>query len=186
MAILKIGGFDPSMKNFGLVKAELDMQAGVLDNLVLYLVQTKPDSKNKKTTYKNVQDFKRAQMLFNETYEFFKDLDVICVELPVGSQSAAAMKSYGMCVALTAALNIPMIFVTATEVKIAGAGNKNSTKKQMIDWAVKEYPDASWLTYKKHGVMLLNGANEHLADALAAIHAGVQTDQFEIYKRLYN
>jgi len=185
MAILNIGGFDPSMKNFGLVKAKLDMDEGYLSDLELSLVQTSVDTKNKKVLRKNVQDFERAQKLFKETSAFFEGLDVICVELPVGSQSAAAMKSYGVCIALTAALNIPIIYVTATEVKLAGHGTKNATKQQMIDWVVNEYPELPWLRYKKHGVMVLNSANEHLADAIAALHAGVQTDQFEIYKRLY-
>jgi Holliday junction resolvasome RuvABC endonuclease subunit len=186
MAILRIGGFDPSMKNFGLVKADIDMTEGFLENLELLLVTTAVDTKNKKLVRKNVLDLERSQKLYKETKAFFKDVDVICVELPVGSQSASAMKSYGVCIALTAALEIPLIHVTATEVKLAGHGNKNATKKQMIDWAVSEYPDAPWLRYKKAGAMVLNNANEHLADALAAIHAGVTTDQFDIYQRLYS
>lgn len=185
MAILRIAGFDPSMKNFGLVKADLDMDRGFLENLEMCLVTTTVDTKNKKLVRKNVLDLERSQKLFKDTKAFFKDVDVICVELPVGSQSANAMKSYGVCIALTAALEIPLIHLTATEVKLAGHGTKTATKKQMIDWAVSEYPDAPWLRYKSKGVMTLNNANEHLADALGAIHAGVLTEQFDIYKRLY-
>ena len=185
MGVLNIGGFDPSMKNFGLVKGKLDMEEGVLNDIELLLVETKVDTKNKKVLRKNVQDYERAQKLFKQTSQFFKGVDVICVELPVGSQTAAAMKSYGICIALTAALDIPIIYVTATEVKLAGHGTKGTTKQQMIDWVVKEYPDLPWLRYKRKGEMVLNSSNEHLADALGALHAGVQTDQFDIYKRLY-
>jgi hypothetical protein len=69
--------------------------------------------------------------------------------------------------------------VTPTEVKLAATGNKNASKQEMIDWAVEAHPEASWLRHKRKGVMELTAANEHLADALAAIYAGVLTDQFK-------
>lgn len=179
MSILNIGGFDPSMSNFGMVKGLLDSEEGTFVLSAMHLETTSPTKD--KSIRKNLQDFERARKLFVAAKAFFEGVDVICVELPVGSQSAAAMKSYGVCIALAAALEMPMIYVTAAEVKIAGAGNKTSSKKEMVSWGTSEYPEAPWLTRKLKGKQEYLDKNEHLADALAAIHAGVITPQFENY-----
>lgn len=184
MATLRVGGFDPSYTNFGMVKLDLDLEEGEITTPILNLEQTAPDNKNKSTMRKNVDDLMRCQKLYKAAIDFFEDVDVICVEMPVGSQSANSMKSYGICIALTAALNKPLIYLTATEVKLAGAGGKNSTKKEMIDWATSEFPEANWITRKEKGKQVYQNCNEHLADALAAIYAGVNSEQFNIYKRL--
>ena len=44
----------------------------------------------------------------------------------------------------------------------------------MIAWATGVYPDAPW---KRHGGRVTDD-NEHLADAVAIAHAGVQTPEF--------
>lgn len=91
------------------------------------------------------------------------------------------MKSYGVCMGVLAGIGIPMIQVTPDEVKRAGAGKKTASKAEMIHWAVHQYPDASWLRQKRNGVMELLMKNEHLADAVAAVRAGMATDE---YKRM--
>jgi hypothetical protein len=44
----------------------------------------------------------------------------------------------------------------------------------MIEWAVAKHPDAPWL--RRGGKLIAK--NEHLADAVASIYAGLKTAQF--------
>ena len=93
------------------------------------------------------------------------------------------MASYGICVGVLGALRaqgIPFFEVTPIEVKLAACGIKTASKSQMIDWAVKNYPKAPWPTYKENGSSLISSAKaEHMADAIAAIHAGISTLAFK-------
>jgi len=79
----KVGGLDPSLSNFGMVKGCLTGTLFVPEHT--QLVTTKHDKAFK---YKNMADLHRAQLLVEATVEFFKDCEVVYVELPVGSQSA--------------------------------------------------------------------------------------------------
>ena len=107
----------------------------------------------------------------------------IFVEVPHGSQSARAMASYGVCIGVLGALRamgIPFFEVNATEVKMAAVGNKTATKDEMIAWARLVHPEAPWPTYTQKGVEYVSEAKaEHMADATAAIYAGVRTPAFQ-------
>ncbi len=83
------------------------------------------------------------------------------------------MASYGMCIGLLASIQVPLIQVTPAEVKLAACKSKVATKQQMINWATTNYPGANWCKRKLKGVEVLTDKNEHLADALGAIYAGV-------------
>ncbi|EGR3221695.1 hypothetical protein DC904_13435 [Vibrio parahaemolyticus] len=136
------------------------------------------DKKTAKVVRKNSDDIRRAKSLHKALHEMLKDVNMVFVEVPVGSQSARSMASYGICVGIIASINKPMIQVTPTEVKLAAVGCKTASKQDMIDWATQAYPDASWLTVKRNGKSVLTAKNEHLADAIGAVHAGILTDQF--------
>ena len=172
-----MAGLDPSLDNLGMAKGTLDLQSGVLSSIELQLNVTKPDNKNKQVR-KNSIDLERARSHYTALTSFLEGVDLVSVEIPVGSQSARSMASYGICIGLLASIQIPFIQVTATEVKLAGYGNKSATKKQMIEWATTTYPDINWL---KHGGKFTN-ANEHLADAVGAIYAGVRTNEFKLLR----
>jgi Holliday junction resolvasome RuvABC endonuclease subunit len=176
--LLKVAGLDPSMSNFGMVKGNLDLTTGILTDVELLLQSTSPDSTNK-TVRKNSQDLMRARELSSVLMEYMAGVEMVFVEIPVGSQSARAMASYGMCIGVLSHLSNPMIQVTPTEVKVAATGLKTASKQQMIDWATGTYPNANWITKKVKNTVSFTNANEHLADALAAIHAGVRTDEFK-------
>jgi hypothetical protein len=117
---------------------------------------------------------------------------VVFVEVPVGSQSAYGMKSYGIVCGVLGAMRhagIEIIQVDALAVKESLTGNQNATKKQMIAAAVSEYPHVEWPRQEKNGATwkkgdLMNEA-EHCADAIATIHAGVQTPSFQTLMRLF-
>lgn len=172
---------DPSMSNFGFAKADLNVDTMEFKITELILTSTEPekDKKLKKAVRKNSEDLDRARILHTALLEHTKGTWIAFVEVPVGSQSARAMASYGMCVGVLAACPVPLIQVTPSEVKLAGAGVKSATKEEMIEWAMKEHPEAKWLTRKSAGKDVPVAKNEHLADATAAIKAGIESDQFQ-------
>lgn len=178
---VRIAGLDPSLSNFGIANVLLDLRTMTfeVENLTLICTEPEKDKKLRKVVRKNCEDLDRAQILYKGMVAGTKDAWLAIAEVPVGSQSARAMASYGVCVGVLAACPVPVISVTPTEVKMAGAGTKTATKGEMIEWAMAKYPNANWLTTKRGGVMVPTAANEHLADALAAVEAGIQTDQFQ-------
>lgn len=184
MACIRVVGLDPSMSAFGMSSGILDLNTGDLNDLRIKVVETA--STKTKQVRKNSDDLERARKIQKHLHEMLLGADLVCVEIPVGSQSARAMASYGMCIGLLSSINIPMIQLTATELKVAATGNKNASKKDMIDWATKTYPDAFWYTKKVKGVTTFTNKNEHVADATAAIHAAVKTDEFKLIRLAMN
>lgn len=93
------------------------------------------------------------------------------------------MASYGICVGVLGSLRaqgIPFFEVTAKEVKMASVGNEQATKGQMINWATSKHPEAPWPKVKKKGVVTVSAAQaEHMADATAAIYAGLAGQPFQ-------
>lgn len=176
---LKVVGIDPSLRNFGVVKAELDLSTMELTPTKMYLVKTEDDAKKAKTVRKNSDDLRRARLLHDGFVEACADASFAFVEVPVGSQSARAMASYGVCIGVLSACPIAMIQLTPTETKLAGTGIKTATKDEMIEAAVAKHPNAGWLTRKVKGEVSFVGDNEHLADALFTIYAGMKTDEFK-------
>jgi Holliday junction resolvasome RuvABC endonuclease subunit len=197
MSKLNIVGFDPSLSNWGIAKAVLDLDTMTFEILDLSLICTEveKDKKTRKQVRQNSQDLDRAQLLVKGMKAACEGSWLAIAEVPVGSQSARAMASYGVCIGVLASCPVPLIQVTPNEVKLAGAGVKTATKEEMIEWAMTKYPNANWMRHKHSakgkphktspGVMV--GAfnkgdpindNEHLADAVAAIQAGIDTDQF--------
>lgn len=174
---INVVGIDCSLRNFGFAKASIDLDSMAISVKDLQLAETKPaDKKTKKVVRQNCLDLEAAQEMQRALIEHCKGSSVAIVEVPVGSQSARAMASYGIVVGILASCPITIIPVTPTEVKKAGYGVASATKEEMIEWATGVYPDAPWLRVKKTQALL--GKNEHLADAVAAIHAGIETPEF--------
>jgi Holliday junction resolvasome RuvABC endonuclease subunit len=176
-----IAGIDPSLSNFGLAKGTLDLSGTpTLASIdALELVNSQADKTSAKSVRKNSDDLRRARALYDGFQEFIKDVELVFVEVPVGSQSARSMASYGVCIGLLASINKPLIQVTPSEVKLAAVGSKTASKAEMINWATNLYPDADWIRHKSKGEMVLSNKNEHIADAVGAIHAGILCDQFK-------
>ena len=83
-----------------------------------------------------------------------------------------------MCIGALSSCPIPLIQVQPTEVKLATVGKKTATKEEMINHAVKAHPEANWIVRKSKGQIVLTASNEHLADAVSVIYAGLLSDQF--------
>jgi hypothetical protein len=175
-------GMDPSLRNWGLAEASLDLTTGSLTVPSLSLVN--PKDPEGKQVRQNSKDLALAEQLAEPVMAAARKAKVIFVEVPVGSQSARAMASYGICVGVLGAvraLGIPLIEVTALESKLIFTGDRNATKRNMIDKAFEIYPNSN---FPVHNGKIPDKA-EHLADAIAAIHSGVRTPMFQNLLRLF-
>lgn len=112
------------------------------------------------------------------------------VEVPSGTQNASAAFGLGIAVGVLASCPVPIIEVSPMEVKAAVAGRrvkKGASKAEVIAWAEARWPHAPWIRAQHRatskGVSLpagrLTNDNEHLADAMAAVVAGVATSEFQ-------
>ena len=166
-------GLDPSLRSFAFARFDLDIKTLALTPLSLELCST--ETTKAKQVRKNSDDISRCRLIHEALARNLEGAQMVFAEVPVGSQSARAMMSYGACVMALAGINTPLVQVTPKEVKLAATGDANATKNAMIEWATGLYPGADWL--RSRGRLI--GDNEHLADATAAIHAGILTDQFK-------
>lgn len=177
--VIRVLGIDPSMNNFGYALANVNTETSEIIYTGIKLVSP-PKASKKKSVRQNSIDLELSQYHFKELQKFVKLADMVCVEIPVGSQTARAMASYGICVGLLASLvDKPMIQVTPLEVKLNSVGTKTATKREMINWAFSQNNSLNWLTRTENGDNILIDKNEHMADAMAAIKAGVSTNEFK-------
>lgn len=178
---IPVVGFDPSLTHWGIASGELDLTTGYLEKLTLSILE--PEKLTKKQVRQNSCDLHVAEQLASAALEAVEGCKAIFVEVPVGSQSARAMASYGVCVGILGAIRArghELIEVSPTEVKVAFTGNKNATKQQMIEQALLLYPEANFPCHRGK----ITAKAEHAADAIAAIHAGVHTPLFQNLMRL--
>ena len=181
----KVVGFDPSLRNWGISKGILSP-----DGLQIHEVDLiNPALSTGKQVRQNSLDLESAKQLCAGALAAAEDADAIFVEVPVGSQSARAMASYGICVGILGALRatgIPFFEVTPNEVKLTTVGKKTATKQEMIEWAMNAHPEANWPTYNRLGKLQVSEAKaEHMADATAAIYAGIATNEFQQLLRFH-
>ena len=178
---LNVVGLDPSLRNWGISKGTLDLSTG---KLIIHQVSVvSPVLTTGKQVRQNSLDLESAKQLCFSTREAVVGAQAIFVEVPVGSQSARAMASYGICVGILGSIRasgIPFFEVTPNEVKLSTVGKKTATKQEMIAWATTRHPEANWPTYKQNGVVRITEAKaEHMADATCAIYAGINTNEFK-------
>jgi len=177
---IRVVGFDPSLRNWGISQGYYDPVKGLSISQVSTLC---PVELTGKQVRNNSKDLECAKQLCEGALEAAKNAQAIFVEVPIGSQSARAMASYGICVGVLGALRatgIPFFEVTPTEVKMASVGSRTASKAEMIQWALQTHPEAPWSRYKEHGVMVISEAKvEHQADATAAIYAGLASNAFK-------
>lgn len=179
--VIKVVGQDPSLRNWGLAVGSLDLETKQLT--VQYVQLTNPVLPTGKQVRQNSTDLESALQLYKGAADAAIGAHAVFVEVPVGSQSARAMASYGICVGVLGALRangIPFFEVTPTEVKLATVGTKTATKQEMIKWAMAKHPEANWPTYKQNGATIVSEAKaEHMADAIASIYAGMTCNAFQ-------
>lgn len=175
----KILGMDPSFSNWGLAAMVYESKSGSLSLAKLDVAH--PPTDDSKQVRQSSKDLERASYLLEKINSYLPYVDVICIEVPHGSQSARASLGAGVCLGLIAALklltNKPIICVNAGETRKEITGKASATKQQAIDWAYGKYPGDLWP--KQKGTLVASKA-EHMADAIAAVHAGVKTENFKM------
>lgn len=178
MIKLRVAGIDPALQNMGMVKGDLDLTSLVFTPDEIKLIETKPTKV--KGIRKNEDDLQRAVTLSEELSRFTEGCTIVFVELPVGSQSARAMVSYGVCIGMFSSLNQGKLVITqASEGKRILTGDKNASKETMLNVACDKYRYLPWIYTTRKGVTTLANKNEHVADAIASVLAGIQTNKFK-------
>jgi len=181
MAKLEVVGFDPSLNNWGVARGIYCTESQ--DLRILSLDVVKPVLPTGKQVRQNSKDLNAAFQLAQGAKTHSKGADAIFIEVPIGSQSARAMASYGICVGVLGGLRsngIPFFEITPTEVKLATVGSKTASKTDMINWGTSNHPEAPWPTRQVSGVkQIIAGKAEHMADAVGAIKAGLNSEAFK-------
>lgn len=177
MTEVLIAGLDGSKRNFGVARVLLNVETLKLTVSDLVLVKTQKDES--KQVRKSSDNLKRAQEIAVGIRPAIDGCISAFVEVPSGGQSYDAVLGFGIVIGLYASLPIPTIEVSPSEAKLATVGTRTASKQEMIEWAVGKYPDAPWRTTKRGGVNVPTLDNEHLADALAIVEAGIKTPAFQ-------
>ncbi len=181
MSVIRVLGMDVSMNNFGIAKTTVDLDTLKVTVESVQLIQPAlADESSRRVVRKNSDDLRRARWLQDNMIAACESFDLVAVEMPVGSQSARAMASYGVVIGVMASCKLPMIEVTPMDVKLSGAGHKTATKEEMIEWAVGKHPETNWKRRMLKGQSVLTKDNEHCADAIAAVYAAIGTQQFKM------
>ncbi len=181
MTQIRVVGLDPSLRNWGWSQGWFDLRTGELAIHQVGVVNTKPV--DGKQVRQNSKDLEAARQLSLGVQEFLYGAQAVFAEVPVGSQSSRAMASYGICVGVLGALRaqgIPFFEVTPNEVKLITGHGKQATKRQMIQWAYDQHPSANWPFQTQKGkTTIVESKAEHMADSVAAIHAGIAGNEFQ-------
>lgn len=175
MPKIKIVGLDPSLRNWGIAIGSASLDTGTLTITDLQTVTTEPLPKGAKVS-KSTWDIQSANKLFTAVHAICKDADIICVEVPYGSQDVKAAVGRGICLGVLGSLySNKLVFVTPQSVKKI-IGDKAATKADSVALAVSKHPEANWPMWQ--GKVSVTKA-EHSADAIHAIYAGAQTKEFK-------
>lgn len=180
---LNVLGLDPSFANFGVAICSVDIMTLEVDVLELHLIETERD--DCKQVRRTSDDLARARVIVAKLTELSRKASMAMSECTFFSKSANAAKASGICIGVLAGLDIPLIQVKQDESKMLATGKKDASKAEMILWAVKQHPAAPWLYKNTKNGPQLKKDNEHLADAVAAVHVGVRTQQFKEAVALY-
>lgn len=193
MRTVRLVGFDPSYTHWGMVSVDIDQVTGRMVRVVeMQVVKTAPLSTKKRTVKGKVEirktsdHMRRASELVSEARSFIARNDPLAIisEVSASPQSAAASFSFGVCLGILAGIDVPLVQVSQTEVKMASVGRKDAEKSDVTAWAVKRFPEADWKRGKrpnKLGVRASDGLFlipdcEHMADGLSIVEAGLLTE----------
>ena len=176
---IRMLGIDPALRNTGLAVGNYNIDTGNLDVFRVELAKTDKGGDGK-VVRKSSDDLRRARIIVAAIQSAVKlhRPHIAVAEVPGGCQSARGAFSNGICCGVLASLGVPLVEVSPDEVKLASVGNKTAPKSAIIQWATQAWPNAGWSMGKYRGQIKLLDENEHMADACAAIAAGLLTAQF--------
>lgn len=128
----------------------------------------------------NIRDVMASQLLYKQCALLVQQADIIVAEIPIGSKSASAMKSYGICCAVLGSVagSKELVRVTPQSVKKT-AGYDDATKDEVIEFVLNKHPEIKVITRKVNNQkVLVKKSIEHIADAVTALHAALATTSF--------
>lgn len=175
---LVVVGLDPALSNLGMVKAVVDGRAlKIVDIVDMKLVKTVPiDTKG---IIKNHDRMRRGRELLQEIRNYCYQTTMTFAEIPEGAQDANAAMALALVMGVLCACPNRLVEVRPREVK-AITGFPTADKESMRQWAYARYPNAPWKTYGGKRTK----DNEHLADAVATVEAGLRHPMFRQYAGL--
>lgn len=174
---IKIAGLDGSKSNFGIALMTMDVETLELEVADLVLVKT--EKSKEKQVRKSSDNLERAQEIATTLRQSLGDCISVFGEVPSGGQSYDAVLGFGIVIGLYASIPLPFIEVSPSETKKAAVGTRTASKEEIIEWAMQKFPTAPWRLRKLKGEMIPTNDNEHLADAVAIVHAGIRTPAFQ-------
>ena len=175
MKTLKVVGLDPSCRHWGIAIGSVPLDTGILTIETLDTVHTEAQPKGGRIRG-STWDIQTAYSLYEGVFEALVGADIICVEVPTGAQNNKGATGHGICLGILGSLlSNKMIFVTPQSVKKI-IGKANASKAESVALAMSKHPEAPWPMYR--GKVSVTKA-EHSADALHAIYAGAQTNEFK-------
>lgn len=181
MTKIKFAALDGAVANFGIALLAYDTETDELE--VLDLLLHKTEKTKIKQTRVSSDDLRRAQEQAVHLRNALDGCALVFGEVPSGGKDAKATRAFGIVTGLYASVAQPFQEVTPSEVKMAAVGTSTASKEEMIEWAVEKFPNAPWRRAKQNGPKIKKGAltadNEHLADAVAIGHAGINTPVFK-------
>lgn len=189
MNTCKVIGLDGSLANFGIAVAEVNTDTWEILSVSSLELSKTAKSKDKKVK-RSDDDYMRFKMHWQKILatRASTGATIIVGEIPSGAQDARAAFAFGGVTAMLAGLDaffihgVSTITVTPSEVKQAATGTKHADKEDVISAMYGCFPDANWIVSSKPNGMniktpegkYLTLANEHLADAVGIIKAGLE------------
>lgn len=186
---IHVVGLDPSQSNFGIVEATINVDTLEIEIETMKVVST--ESESAKGVIKVSDNLRRAKEIQAELRKACVGKSMAIAEIPLMittmNPKIASLANYnsGMMVGILSAIQIPLIQVFPKDVKLAMTNLKDACKEEMIEAAMLKHPTAPWIMRKLRGKMIPTNANEHLADAVGALYAGIKTEQFNSALGMY-
>jgi Holliday junction resolvasome RuvABC endonuclease subunit len=186
MSSVLVAGLDPALANFGIARMWLDLDTLSLSLDRFRTIVTEKRAGKGKAIRQNSDDLRRARELHDGLHEELKDCSFAFGEIPSGAQHARSAFGFGVAVGVLASCKIPLFEVMPLETKLGSVGVKTAEKPEIIAWAAGLYPNAPWQRYESatrgkrpHQKGDLHDDNEHVADAIAIVNAGIRLPEFK-------
>ena len=133
--VINILGLDPAFANFGIVIATLDLDSLEIDISGMELVKT-----TKSAGKVSTDNLRRGRDIAGSLSLYYPQTDLVFSEIPMGSQSAKACTALGIAAGILSCCPVPLIELTALEVKKNAVGKRTASKEEMIQWATNRFP----------------------------------------------
>ena len=181
MKTIKALTLDLALTHAGMALIELPLKADIQtsDVKVCSTFLAKTERQKTKQVFQNSDDLRRLKEIYSHVKRLLQEADIVFAEIPSGAQSARAALTFGAVLGMLSTIDKPLIQVQKTDRGMVVANRKSVSKQEVIDWAVKNWPDAGWHTVKRKSVLHVTNDNEHVADSLAIAVAGTRNDQWK-------